>query len=152
MGLGALDLIVTALVVVVLLAGIDRVRRSAVEVLRPLAVRLLASLGPSPEVDEAAGELYRALRSERLRADVRRLERILATDMVMSATRQIGNRLAYGWLVRELDLCTGGLPPWLDRPAASPDVVGSSSPISLGAAPQDRRHSPRVETLTISWR
>lgn len=149
----ALDLVVSALVVVVLLAGNDRVRRLAVEALRPLGARLLANLVPPPEVDEAADELYRALRRERLRSDVRRLERILATDMSMSATRQIGNRLAHGWLVRELDLSTSGLPPWLDDPASSLAVRGSSPLSPGGSVPaQDWRHNPKVETLTISWR
>lgn len=150
MRLQTLDLVVIAIVFVVLLSSQDRFRRPAVVLLRPLGVRLLAALASPPEVDEAADELYRALRHERLRADVRRLERILATDMSMSATRQIGNRLAYGWLVQELHLSAGGLPTWHDLPVTSLDVLGPS-PLDLGTG-EDRRHHPKVETLTIGWR
>ncbi len=39
-------------------------------------------------------------RRERLLADLERIRRLLATDIGMSATRQIGNRLAHDQLLR----------------------------------------------------
>lgn len=149
MGLQAVDLVAIGIVAVPLLVGNRWVRPLAVKALRPAGVRLLAALNPPPEVDEAAEELSRVLRRERLHADLARLERILATDMSMSATRQIGNRLAHAWLVRELDASTSDLPPWIQDPGMTLDALGPSL-ISFGA--QERRYAPKVETLIVSWR
>lgn len=62
---------------------------------------LWTKLVPEPSVDALTEELYRIHRMQKLHADIARLQRILATDAAMSATRQLGNRLAYAWLINE---------------------------------------------------
>ena len=75
--------------------------------LGPLILRLWSwastQLSPVTELDEEADDLSKVLRRQRLCSDIQRLQRILATDVSMSATRQIANRLAYAQLVRELE-------------------------------------------------
>ena len=56
---------------------------------------ILAQLRPSGDPDEERDDLSKVLRRRQLYTEVRRLQRILATDESMSATRQIANRLAY---------------------------------------------------------
>lgn len=107
---------------------------------------------PVPELDQAAVDLARVLRRERLRRDVQRLQRILATDMSMSATRQLGNRLAYDWLVRELESIRGFAAPMandgaLDNWNFSPQPI----PMTHSMSSQSRR-APNVEILDIRWR
>ena len=63
---------------------------------------ILAQLRPSGDPDEERDDLSKVLRRQQLYTEVRRLQRILATDESMSATRQIANRLAYRQLLREL--------------------------------------------------
>jgi hypothetical protein len=95
------------------------------------------------------------IRRDRLVADVQRLQRIVATDMGMSATRQLGNRLAYNQLLQELrDLA--------DLPAAVPAVavagpdrwwVPPSAVPARGVTPSgDWRPLGKVETLEIGRR
>lgn len=98
------------LVVVVVLLAIPLVStrrlasgRFASERMSALGAWAVERLTPAPEVDQLADDLYRVIRRERLRSDILRLRRILATDMDMSATRQLGNRIAYEWLLRELN-------------------------------------------------
>ena len=86
------------------------VRRFLVQQLKRLAAWVWERVRPEPEVDQMALDLYRVVRREKLRADVERLRRLLATDMSMSATRQLGNRLAYEWVLRDLDLLRAQLP------------------------------------------
>jgi hypothetical protein len=118
--------------------------------LGPLILRLgswaSAQLSPVTELDEEADDLSKVLRRQRLCSDIQRLQRILATDVSMSATRQIANRLAYAQLVRELE--------------DVPDVYGtmpshavtrlrpSNHPQRTGRPPQP----PTVEILEIGWR
>ena len=80
--------------------------------MRRLGERVVDGLRQPPEFDPLADDLAKALRREKLRADVRRLERILATDESMSACRQLGNRIAYDWLSVS----------WTRAPATSPDA------------------------------
>ena len=98
--------------------------------LTPLGRRLVESLTPAPEVDVLAADLARVIRKEQLLVHLARLRRLLLTDMNMSATRQLGNRLAYEWLQRELTRL-GDVP---------------SSP-GFGAPPS-RSPSPRYEQLS----
>jgi hypothetical protein len=65
----------------------------------PLARRVLTA---EPEVDVEALELYQALRRQRLLQHTARLRRILQDDSHQSACRQLGNRMAYNQLLREL--------------------------------------------------
>lgn len=66
-----------------------------------LGTALLARLRAAPEEPEDV-ELTAALHRERLRADLERLQRLLATDASQSAARQAGNRIAYEKLRQEL--------------------------------------------------
>jgi hypothetical protein len=93
------------------------------------------------------------IRRDRLLADVQRLQKILAGDAGMSAVRQLGNRLAYEQLLRELR----EMP---DLPAAAPAVrgvdrwevpAGPLQPRAVTAA-GDWRPLRNVETLEIGWR
>ncbi|SDR85952.1 hypothetical protein SAMN04488543_0635 [Friedmanniella luteola] len=68
-----------------------------------LLERLAAQLTPEDEPDPMVEALRAHARREKLVADVQRLRRLVATDMAMSATRQLGNRIAYASLVRELE-------------------------------------------------
>ncbi len=130
-------------------------------VLRRLIGRRMSRLGawawvrlaPPPAVDLLAEELYRARRLQSLYADVARLQRILATDTAMSATRQLGNRLAHAWLVAELER-TRRLSRNIfeDQVFAGWDpTVGSHGPAApvMVYAP---RHGSTVEVLDIGWR
>ena len=111
----------------------------------------LESLRPVPEFDQDADDLWRVVRRERLRSNLERVQRIVATDWSMSATRQLANRLAYAQLVRELaDL----------RDIFQPNVdAGNSWTASALVAPpkslltrRDSQYNPKVEILEIGWR
>jgi hypothetical protein len=93
------------------------------------------------DVDQEYDELRLVLRRQRLTADVARLRRIVATDESMSATRQIANRLAYRWLLHELDRTPVAV-PWL----ADDDSTDRWTPRPY--------HTPRreAEVLEIGWR
>jgi len=128
---------------------------------RRIAGKLLSRLGawaidrarPEPEFDQLADDLSKVIRRERLRADVQRLQRVIATDMSMSATRQLGNRLAYEWVLRDLTnlRCPshlmnigGAIDSWNDSgiPIQTTGLVSS----------HDTQRAPKVETLDIGWR
>jgi len=96
-------IVVGMLIAMRLLALHPGVRAAAGRGMRRLGERVVDWLRQEPEIDPLADDLAKALRREKLRADVRRLERLLATDESMSACRQLGNRIAYDWLLRELD-------------------------------------------------
>ena len=120
--------------------------------LRRLGSWALDRLRPDPEVDPVADELYRVFRREQLRSDIQRLQLILATDMSMSATRQLGNRLAYDWLVRELNRICSLLPSVADAGASSSWDVSAhplrTTPLISGQGSR----GPTVEILDIGWR
>jgi len=123
--------------------------------LRPVGERLAEWVNPPPPFDPVADDLARALRQEKLQADVRRLQRLLATDEWMSATRQIGNRLAYEWLVRELDKSTRGLNPLFvnDDAYGNWDVPGALEPTAPRTRSQPAQRPAQVEILEIGgWR
>ena len=61
--------------------------------------------GHDPDFDDdplEVAEMRETLRAEKLYADLDRLRHLVATDTYMSATRQLGNRLAYQQLRKEL--------------------------------------------------
>jgi hypothetical protein len=123
--------------------------RAVREHLGPLILRLgswaSAQLSPVTELDEEADDLSKVLRRQRLSSDIQRLQRILATDVSMSATRQIANRLAYAQLVRELQ----DVPDYYD-PMASHAVTTLRPSIQLLRT--GRPQPPTVEILEIGWR
>ena len=75
-------------------------------VLMRLAGRLngwsTARLVPTEQYDPEQSDLWLWEKRNRLCADLRRIEDLLATDTWMSATRQLANRLAYDQLVADL--------------------------------------------------
>ena len=137
-------------VVLVLLLRLAIVRGVIGRWLKPVGERLAEWVNPPPPFDPVADDLAKALRRERLQADVRRLQHLLATDEWMSATRQMGNRLAYDWLVRELDRSTRSISPLFvsDDTYGNWDLPGSASRSARwrGANP----HS--VRRRSKSWR
>jgi hypothetical protein len=116
--------------------------------LRPFGVWLWARMVPEAEPDAAALELWHALRRERLQRDLERVRRLIADDGWMSATRQVGNRMAFEQLLAELaDLGPApALQPaeaWSISPTASPMP---SSVLLAGPLPPS---TPYVEILEL---
>lgn len=119
--------------------------RLVLRLLRPLVVRLT----PEPVVDVEGLELYRAVRRERALRDAARLARLVADDAAMSAVRQLGNRLAYAQVRRDL--------AELDAVGAGASDPWSGLPVPTAAAPERWRapapYSPQVEVLELGgWR
>jgi hypothetical protein len=142
-------------VVLVLLLRFALIRGVIGRWLRPVGERLAEWVNPPPPFDPVADDLAKALRRERLQADVRRLQHLLATDEWMSATRQMGNRLAYDWLVRELDRNTRSISPLFvsEDTYGNWDIPEVGEPISPRARSQPAQRSPQVEILEIGgWR
>jgi hypothetical protein len=117
------------------------------ERLRRIGSRGLDLLRPAEPVDELADHLYRVFRRERLRADIQRLQRILAADESMSATRQLANRLAYDWLLRELAELGRGLE--LYPAAVSSWDAGSPRSRTTEVLPSRSPSGSSVETLDV---
>jgi hypothetical protein len=126
-------------------------RRSVRNFLRPSMTRLgswtMAQLRPGGDSDEEADDLSKVLRRQQLYGEVQRLQRILATDESMSATRQIANRIAYRQLRHELQNTP-------DVYAAMPDHVTATrwNPSTLSPRPERSHVAPTVEILEIGWR
>ncbi len=128
----------------------------ALAALQRLGERLTPEDPPDPLV-----EAFRAqARREKLVADVQRLRRLVATDMAMSATRQLANRIAYASLVSELEAlrevpepfpsAMGGLATAASVPAArwADDLVLTApSPRLFGR--DDGQRAPAVEVLEL---
>jgi hypothetical protein len=142
----------TALLLAVPLLSRPRsmVRRFLYRQLSRLGAWTLERVRPEPHVDPAAQDWFRLLRREQLSRDLRRLQLLLVTDMHMSATRQLGNRLAYDSVLRDLNALRELLPT-----ASAESALATWNPTStqLSAAwGSDSRRSSSVETLEISWR
>ena len=126
-------------------------RRSVRRFIGPPMIRLgswaLERLRPGGDPDEEADDLSKVLRRQQLCAEVHRLQRILATDESMSATRQIANRLAYRQLLRDL----GNTP---DVYAVMPGQATATRWDTSTHSPRtERSHdAPTVEILEIGWR
>ena len=133
-----------------LLIGLALLSRPAVwNFLRPPSMRLmhwiLAQIRPVSEPDEEDDDLWNVLRRQQLIAHTQRLQRILATDEYMSATRQIANRLAYRQLLHELNEI-----PYVWAPMAAPATASRwNSPTGY---PNRSESAPTVEILDIGWR
>jgi hypothetical protein len=114
---------------------------------------ILDILSKPDDVDQEAEELSRAARRERLCADLRRVEHLIATDTWMSATRQLGNRLAYEQLLDDLRHTPDVLPaiPGMNE-------INSWTPATATAQPATpdtgygTRNAPKIEILEIGWR
>jgi hypothetical protein len=114
---------------------------------------ILENLSRPADVDRDAEELSRVIRRERLCADLRRVEHLITTDSWMSATRQLGNRLAYQQLLDDL--------------RHTPDVLPATSGISeiynwtasastaqpaIPVTGYGFRSAAKIEILEIGWR
>jgi hypothetical protein len=110
-------------------------------------------IATADEFDHFPDRWSALVRRERLIADVQRLQRIVATDMTMSAVRQLGNRIAYNQLLLELR-DTPDLP--LQAPAVSAfdpwDASQPAVPTRRVTSAGDWRPLGQVETLEIGWR
>ena len=108
---------------------------------------------PDPDSDREAEELRGVLRRQQLCADLRRIEHLIATDTWMSATRQLGNRLAYEQLLDDLKHTPDVLPAIpgmreINNWTAYASADRSAIPV-IGYGP---RSAPKVEILEIGWR
>ena len=121
--------------------------------------RVVASLEPEDEPDPFLEAVRAQMRRERLVADVERLRRLLTRDMAMSATRQLGNRIAYASLVAELESLRGaptgfdlgpvGLPSAASVPVSRwEDDLVVSAPAGW-ASRDDGQRAPAVEVLEL---
>jgi hypothetical protein len=119
--------------------------------LGPPMIRLgswtLARLRPVGDPDQEADDLSNAVRRQQLCAHVQRLQRILASDISMSATRQIANRIAYRQLLHELENAP-------DVCAAMPGHVTATrwNPSTLSPRTVPSERAPTVEIGDIGWR
>jgi hypothetical protein len=98
-------------------------------------------------------ELWLVEKRRKLCADLRRVEHLLASDAWMSATRQLGNRLAYRQLVDDLRHTPEVFPapapfPTFDSGDVSAEPLGPAGYLSAGLAAR----SSQVEVLEIGWR
>jgi hypothetical protein len=130
---------------------------------RPVSWRVLARLATwvdgrvavrrsemdDPDRDDDALLMYRR---DRLCADLRRIEHLLATDAWMSATRQLGNRLAYDQLVAELRRIPD-LPSSFERQTLDWWNESKSQPVWGGRLTTNgySEKPATVEILEIGW-
>lgn len=103
--------------------------------------------------DQLAADLVVVLRRERLVRDLQRVQHLIATDTWMSATRQIGNRIAYEQLRHDLET----LPEPVFPGSAADAATGWSTPALTGPAPAAPGYGSgrgsTVETLDVHlWR
>ncbi|HYP43826.1 MAG TPA: hypothetical protein VEQ66_01335 [Propionibacteriaceae bacterium] len=140
-----------ACVVIPLLLRSPPVRRACRRWLRRLGDWAVSQFEQIPERDPLAEEMFNAFRRERLRADIQRLERLLATDTSMSATRQLGNRLAYEWLLRELRDLRASAPAYAEVAWDKPTAWTAPRTAEVTAG-RDWGHAPTVEVLEIGWK
>ena len=130
---------------VVWLFNLSWVRRRLRTAAGPLLARLSARLTRVEEPDPEAVELWNAVRRQRLQADLDRIRRLVADDAWMSATRQLGNRMAYARLVEELDQIPVGelvLSPWASTGVAAA-LLSVDAPLRPGS---------NVEVMDVGWR
>ena len=118
-----------------------------------LGSAILHRLSRPDDVDQEADELWRAARRQQLCADLRRVEQLIATDTWMSATRQLGNRLAYEQLLDDLKHTPDVLPviPGMNEINSWTPATATAQPATpdTGYGP---RNAPKIEILEIGWR
>ena len=96
-----------------------------------------------PEFDDDPAEnaeLREIVRDEKLRADLNRLQHLLATDERMSATRQMGNRMAYEQLLEQM----------ASRRSDLLTPVGAAEPVTSVVLAGREARGP--ELLDLRWR
>jgi hypothetical protein len=114
---------------------------------------LVDRLSRPGDPDREAEELSQVLRRQRLCADLRRIEHLIATDTWMSATRQLGNRLAYEQLLDDLKHTPDVLPAIpgmseINNWTAAASTVQPAIPITGYGS----RSASKIEILEIGWR
>lgn len=94
--------------------------------LEPVAARLWQQLVVPEPPDAAVLQRWAAVRLEELRAHLERVRRLILDDEHMTATRQVGNRMAHERLVQDVREAEealsafGPVEPWLVPAAATP--------------------------------
>lgn len=148
-----LDLVVVCVVFVgVVLISSSWVRAQVGPHLGRAGQRALIRLELMSDPDLAPDPLWWARRHRQLCADVDRLERLVVTDTWMSATRQLGNRIALRQLLLELELT-----PEVNAAALGYEAASFSHAASLPAWSTDLDHrdddrrGSAVEILEIGW-
>ena len=97
-------------------------------------------------------ELWQMERRRRLCADLSRVEHLLATDTWMSATRQLGNRIAYHRLVDDLRHTPDVVPAIFQPQTFGPWDEATFEPSALRLINDGASRRPRtVEILEIGW-
>ena len=100
------------------------------------------------EEEEYVEQVRQMHRREKLCADLRRVEHLVATDAYMSATRQLGNRLAYEQLRDELRHTPEVFPASVLFQTVDPLADPTPASRSWGLLPAQPR---TVEILDIRW-
>ena len=149
-------MIVLSLPVVVWLFNQSWVRRPLWTAAAPMITRLAARLTRVEEPDPEILELWNAVRRQRLEGDLDRISRLVATDTWMSATRQLGNRLAYAQLVAELaqiPVSDVVLSPWAAPAGVRMTLLVDDAPLLPGSSVEimeiGRRPRPTVGRRTL---
>jgi hypothetical protein len=138
------------LFVLLLLLTEPKPRRVVLRLVRPASNWAATHWKKAEDSDREENELWLIERRQKLCDDLRRVERLVATDSWMSATRQRANRIAYNQLVYDLR----------HTPEVSPTTFQTFSPwdesaidprwtrlINNGAS----QKPPTVEVLEIGW-
>ena len=114
---------------------------------------ILDRLSRPRDFDREAEELSRVLRRQQLCADLRRVEHLIATDTWMSATRQLGNRLAYEQLLDDLRHTPDVLPA-ISGMSEINSWTASASTVqpAIGVTGYGSRSASKIEILEIGWR
>ncbi|SEP77531.1 hypothetical protein [Microlunatus flavus] len=92
---------------------------------RRFGLRIWGQLVVDEEPDPATLQRWAVERLGRLRTDLERVRRLLLDDEWMSATRQVGNRLAYERLVVDVRRAEAQVPA-----ALVPDVAAAPTPVA----------------------
>jgi hypothetical protein len=116
-----------------------------------LGSAILDRLSRPHDVDQEADKLWRAARRQQLCADLRRVEHLIATDARMSATRQLGNRLAYEQLLDDLKHTPDVLPPIPGMSEINSWTPATSAP-AIPEIGYGTQNAPKIEILEIGWR
>jgi hypothetical protein len=114
---------------------------------------ILDRLSQPGDFDREAEELSRVLRRQQLCADLRRVEHLITCDTWMSATRQLGNRLAYEQLLDDLRHTPDVFPAIsgiseINSWSTSASTVQPAIPVTGYGS----RSTPKIEILEIGWR
>jgi hypothetical protein len=114
---------------------------------------ILENLSRPADVDRDAEELSQVLRRQRLSTDLRRVEHLITTDSWMSATRQLGNRLAYEQLLDDLRHTPDVLPaiPGTNEINTWTASASTDQP-AIPVTGYGFRSAAKIEILEIGWR